>query len=647
MKFSSLKAGYHIFFKYFFLFALAIVVAAAGCQQNNNSQQKQPLVKNGVLDLRNWNLAEDGPVKLDGEWEFYWHELLEPHQICAKKHAEKTYLNLPRSWNGFSYQGEKLPGRGYATFRAVIKTDLGEDPVKMLKIPYMSTAYKLWVNGQLVATNGRVGSTPDTMVPHYLPQEATIVQGIDDIELVIQVANFMHRRGGIWKSIYLGTEQQIHHMLVRNIGANMFILGSILAIGIYALTLYLFRRKEVINLYFGSFCLLLALRSTLVGEMLLVKWFPFLEWEFTLKLEYFTYYLGLSLFLLLIYNFFPAEMPLFIVKAGQAAGYSFAGLVLFTKAQIYTHLNFIFQIITVAAGAYTIVVLLQAVRRKREGAAVITVGALVFISTIYHDILYYNELTTGSDLAPFGLLVFIFSQSVILAMRFSKAFVQTQQLARENAAVYEKIKDLNRNLEDKILERTAELNATIGKLHREIMERKNAEKKLKTYATTDVMTGTLNRATGLALLRKQLALAERQRWHLTVCFMDIDNLKEVNDKLGHQAGDKLIVTIIRILRECLRETDTICRLGGDEFLIIFPQCAREQAAAIWGRVAAKFKEYNTACSGKFTLSVSHGFATLVPGHGQTMDQLIEQADREMYRVKKAIKSSADDFMVFE
>lgn len=172
-----------------------------------------------------------------------------------------------------------------------------------------------------------------------------------------------------------------------------------------------------------------------------------------------------------------------------------------------------------------------------------------------------------------------------------------------------------------------------------VRRRKKVEAELRYYATTDEMTGVLNRRTGLLFLEQQLALADRQEKKLCVCFADLNNLKEVNDNCGHDKGDAVILNLCRLLKAHIRSSDILCRLGGDEFLVILPGCSLAEAERIWRRIEERIRRHNAEAKGfSDRVSVSHGFAEYDPSHPVTLDDLIRVADQAMYREKEKSKS---------
>ncbi len=168
-----------------------------------------------------------------------------------------------------------------------------------------------------------------------------------------------------------------------------------------------------------------------------------------------------------------------------------------------------------------------------------------------------------------------------------------------------------------------------------ITDRKRAEEELKRLATVDPLTGLLNRGSGLLLLSKYIQLAKRQDVRLSVCYLDVNDLKQINDMHGHQRGDDALRLVGKLLGDTIRKSDAACRLGGDEFLVIFPQCAVDQASAIWRRMAKKVAAFNNKKRTPYNISLSYGFAEYSSGRSRTIEQLLAIADHEMYKQKHA------------
>ncbi len=173
--------------------------------------------------------------------------------------------------------------------------------------------------------------------------------------------------------------------------------------------------------------------------------------------------------------------------------------------------------------------------------------------------------------------------------------------------------------------------------HINITDRKLAELEAIRFAKYDFLTDALNRRFGIEKLEREIDLADRYRHKFTICFIDIDNLKYVNDNLGHNAGDKLIKKTARLIKDNLRKTDMVIRMGGDEFLIIFPLTGQKEAREVLDRITGGIDDKEA--TGLYDFDISYGLAEYDPERKLSADKLIESADRKMYKHKTSKNSS--------
>ncbi len=172
---------------------------------------------------------------------------------------------------------------------------------------------------------------------------------------------------------------------------------------------------------------------------------------------------------------------------------------------------------------------------------------------------------------------------------------------------------------------------------RDIIKQKEKQEKLKEYASTDKLTGTFNRRMGLIFLNKEIEYAKKNNSNLSVCFVDVNNLKEINDNLGHATGDELLIKLTQVLKNNVRESDAVVRFGGDEFLLIFPNIKKEAAEKIWKRIKSELNRINNIKDNQFNISVSHGIVECEDGCSSSAEKLISIADEKMYKEKQMIK----------
>ena len=162
-------------------------------------------------------------------------------------------------------------------------------------------------------------------------------------------------------------------------------------------------------------------------------------------------------------------------------------------------------------------------------------------------------------------------------------------------------------------------------------ELKAKEAELERQAAIDELTNLFNRRAALALLEKQLGASQRERTPLTICYLDVDGLKQVNDTFGHAEGDIMLKVLAGQLVREMRAGDYACRMGGDEFLLILSHCTEGEAAHLVERIEERLALVNSGLSKSCALAFSYGLAQW--GEGETMDHLLELADTRMYAQK--------------
>jgi two-component system, cell cycle response regulator len=176
-------------------------------------------------------------------------------------------------------------------------------------------------------------------------------------------------------------------------------------------------------------------------------------------------------------------------------------------------------------------------------------------------------------------------------------------------------------------------------LKKQIDERIKIEEKLHYLATIDSLTGVNNRAFGISILENQVRQLKRTKDTFTVCFIDVNGLKTINDSLGHYEGDEVLVVICRFIKQVIRDCDIVCRLGGDEFLIIFPQCNKDSAELVMERILSKVNMENLKHNRPYQISFSYGLVDVDENNIRSTDEIIEMADKKMYENKQKYKNS--------
>lgn len=421
-----------------FLIVSLLIPAALAC--NTREAAAPPVAQKGVLDLAQIDFTQSEPIELRGEWRFVGGSLLSPADIDARD--DVAILNVPDSWDKAVVNDQPLPLTGVATYHLKLRFGPSAPDELMLRIPAIDSVFRLYADGRQVASNGDPAAGETTEPGFYAPQQARIATGGGDVDLVVQLANYQYPRGGIRNAILLGPEAQISGIASEYYAYDLFLLGAILIMGIYHVTLYLLNRDDLAPLAFAALCLLVTLRMAATGEGLLYR-IGWVEWRAGTFLEYFTFYMALPAFAAFVHFLYPQESrrPWLWIFGGLSVAFTL--IVIAAPLMFYTRTLIFFHIITLAYIVHFLYAIVRASLRGREGARVFLFGGLVLMVTVVNDMLYTLRIVDTAYVAPTGLFTFFFSQAFLLSKRFSRAFATVRQLTAE--------------LENRVIQRTREL----------------------------------------------------------------------------------------------------------------------------------------------------------------------------------------------
>lgn len=181
------------------------------------------------------------------------------------------------------------------------------------------------------------------------------------------------------------------------------------------------------------------------------------------------------------------------------------------------------------------------------------------------------------------------------------------------------------------------LKQEIENLHVELFFNDHTNKKAERQANTDELTGLYTRRKGLTLIREQMEQVATSKDSMLIAFIDIDNLKVINDTFGHIEGDILLRSVATVIKNTLASKDIICRYGGDEFLAALPGASTKDMQGIKNRLEHAISNYNKHSLKKYGINVSIGFSECSIKNCRNIEELIQEADSKMYDSKKAKK----------
>jgi diguanylate cyclase (GGDEF)-like protein/PAS domain S-box-containing protein len=170
---------------------------------------------------------------------------------------------------------------------------------------------------------------------------------------------------------------------------------------------------------------------------------------------------------------------------------------------------------------------------------------------------------------------------------------------------------------------------------RDVTERTRLEETIKHQAQHDTLTDLPNRKLFMDFLALELAQARRNRRHLAVLFLDLDRFKQINDTLGHAAGDLLLQAVAQRLKRCVRESDTVARIGGDEFNVLMPDLTQsDDVGTVVRKIMGVFEPPFLLDNVEVNATTSVGIS-MFPGDGGSCEELVQKADSAMYVAKQS------------
>lgn len=426
------------------LAAIVVVSLAVWSLSQSAEVKKEPVAAAGVLDLSSWDLATDGLVPLKGEWEFYWHRLLTADDLNdGQLMAERQLVQVPDVWTDYEDQhtGKNYPGYGYATYRLKVITD-GSMSTFGLKIPDVSTACKVMVDHEVVATCGEVADNPEQAFAQYAPQTVHFTTSAPHFDLIVQISNYLYDRGGMWYALELGTEVQVAQQRENGLAVSLFLFGVFMFMGLYHLVIYTLRRQEKVALYFAIGCFIGAARLLVIDEIYVLNLFPQVPVEWIIGTIYVSYYGGIMVLTYYLRELYPQEISKRVAAFTGVISSLFLLTVVVLPVHTYTHMIRYYHIFMIVLSIYLFYGVMLALWRRREGAKLQFIGIFVFVLTLIHDIffnLYYiSELINNANIIEiidkqivvFGLLVLMIVQAIVLAQRSTNAFNSVENMTQ-------------------------------------------------------------------------------------------------------------------------------------------------------------------------------------------------------------------------
>ncbi|MDX1958255.1 MAG: sensor histidine kinase [Leptospiraceae bacterium] len=425
------------------LVAILLLILVENCYISNNYFNKK--ASSGFLDLRDW----DGKnlVKLHGEWTFFPDKIYNFPEIVSNEVG--VPFKMPSSWNDLEVSGKKISGKSVATFilRVKLPENVSGEDYFAIRAERLFTASKIFIDNELILENGILGEREESTYPSTNPKTGIFKPNKKNFTVVIQIANFHHKKGGILGNIYFGKLANIEKHNRQMILSDSSTIGLLFMLSVFFMSMYIKRNEEKGFLLFSVFCFFVMLRAASTSEKLISEIIFFADFFIYTKIEFITYYSIVTLVIHYLYIFYDEIEKFKYLKYHYGISILFILFCLSTPPKVYSEtVNvylpiFIFQII------YILYFSIQKIIEKREFSKRIGFINLLLLPATINDILNTLEIIHTGYISQFVTCIVMFTQSFVLATRYANAYKKTEELSTS-------LKEINSELEQRVFERT-------------------------------------------------------------------------------------------------------------------------------------------------------------------------------------------------
>lgn len=406
---------------------------------------KEPLCKNGFIDLSNWDFSRNGNVKLDGYWEFYPNVLLSPDDVNNKLLPQSFYVNTPSRWIS-QITNNIISDKGIGTYRLRVKTD-NKNYMYGLKATSIRSSSKIFVNGREVGKSGNaVASFNEGYSANVVPVVTFFPSEGDTLDIIIQVANLDYYNGGIIQSIYLGSDKNILNSHFKSNILDMMNISFLMLSGIYYFGIYIKRKKDKNFMYFGVACMAYAYISATGNEKIFNNIFTFIPFMLIIKIKTALVCLSIYFISLFIREISKEFIPDNYMKAIVITMIMNMGLILVTPISLIGLFENIIGVLNILIYIVVATLSIRAIIYKRYGSlnrrsAIFLFGVVILIIFQYITSYLYFFSVINSNIVPFiTMFMLLIGISAMLSDQYAKAYSELEVMSN-NLIVSDKIKD--------------------------------------------------------------------------------------------------------------------------------------------------------------------------------------------------------------
>ncbi len=459
------------------LIMFRIQLAIAAVILNIGLVHATPKAVRGSFDLRHIDTPQKFILKTNGEWEFYWNKMLHSDDFRKSEIRPDCYGKVPSYWTDYKESIVKTEKYGYATYRlnVILPKDFRE-PLGF-DIPVFDSSYELYLNGKMVASNGKPGKNEATTRPEYKRNLVKFLPQSDTVEIIINVANYHHRRGGFWLPLRMGTYPVLLRSATNIWAAEWAIITVLIGFSLFFLFFFILSPKDKMMLFISLTTAALAMRPLFTSHYLIQN-FINLDWNWIVKFEYIGLFLIIIGWSWFIVNFYPSKLMRVVTWINTGIYPIAIILTLILPVRIFSYSTYAFYPCMFFLISYQLYKSLIGALNKNYVDLMYFAAFGILLFGGIHDIRVAGGKGDSSAgyLLTYLIVVFVLSQAAILLYRWIHAFNEKEKLQKE-------LEFMNRNLEILVNERTQEL-----KTRNEEIEKQNSQIALQNKQLSDTIS---------------------------------------------------------------------------------------------------------------------------------------------------------------
>jgi diguanylate cyclase (GGDEF)-like protein len=542
-------------------------------------QQNETAIK-GKLDLTQVDMGKSHPIQLGGEWEFYWKQLVLSDSFDGDIEGPHDLINVPLAWDNQVFLGETMHAEGFGTYRLRVEIEPGSE-LLALSVPVIGTAYRLYVNHELVGSGGQVSSDKDNAIPNYSPQIIAISAPNGKIDIVLQVSNFHLAWGGQWFPITLASVDKQFQTQLKKLIRSITIAAIFFTIAVLSLFQFALRTSDILPFLVALSCICLGLREVETSHLLYIADSISLGFNTLIRINFLTFYLAIPLVVYYFHLSYPDEFRKLPVMIICAVGGVFSMGTLLTEPVEFSNFIGYFQYFSLGVMVYGLFMILLAAYHRRTGARIMALGSLLLFVLSANDILFSLRVVNTGSFAGLGLLSFALCQTYLTYVRFIN---DSQEM-----------------------------------------------KTLFVQANQDPLTLLLNRRGLMDAIEQKDGEQRQDSEYFSLMIIDFDHFKVLNDTLGHDAGDLVLAQGSQIIQSVIRNQDLAARWGGEEFVVMLPSTEDNGAKILADKLREKLSK-DLSAQLKNNITVSIGVAQSI--ENESFSSCLTRADKALYLAKE-------------